>query len=143
MVDHEIRNVIAKFVNQLAMKGIHVKKVMVYGSHASGRAHSDSDLDVAIISPDFGKDRYEERKTLLQAAWRVDPRIEPIPVSSKSYEHDTWVPLIHEIREKGVELDLRAIIEPAAKPGRFSRLCRRPSKKRGITVASKEELHER
>lgn len=138
MVDQEIRNVIVKFVDLLATKGIRVKKAVLYGSHASGRANSDSDLDVAIISPDFGKDRYEERKTLLQTAWRVDPRIEPIPLSLKSYEHDTWIPLIHEIRQKGVELDLYAAVKPAAKPGRLSGPYNKPSKPRRITIPSQK-----
>jgi uncharacterized protein len=138
LVDQEIRNVIVKFVDLLAAKGIRVKKAILYGSHASGRANSDSDLDVAIISPDFGKDRYEERKTLLQAAWRVDPRIEPIPLSLKSYEHDTWIPLIHEIRQKGVELDLYTIVKPTAKLGRPPRLYSKPSKPRMTTILSQK-----
>ena len=54
-------------------------------------------------SPDFGKDRFEEGKMLLQIAWRVDPRIEPIPISSESYENDTWIPIIYEIRKMGIE----------------------------------------
>ena len=40
----------------------------------------------------------------MQAAWRVDPRIEPVPISSESYKNDTWLPLIYEIRQKGIEL---------------------------------------
>jgi len=41
---------------------------------------------------------------LFQIAWRIDPRIEPIPISSKSFENDTWIPLVYEIRQKGVEV---------------------------------------
>ncbi len=36
---------------------------------------------------------------------RIDPRIEPVPISSESYEKDTWIPLIYEIRQKGIELE--------------------------------------
>ena len=79
---------------------------MIYGSYASGNVHTGSDLDLAIISPDFGKNRFEEGKMLLQIAWRIDPRLEPVPISSESYENDTWVPLIYEIKEKGVEVEL-------------------------------------
>ena len=104
MVNSEIREIILRFVNVVAAKGIRVEKVILYGSHASGDARPESDLDLAIVSPDFGRDRFEERKMLLQIAWRVDPRIEPIPVSSKSYENDTWIPLIYEIRQKGIEV---------------------------------------
>ena len=103
MVDPEIRNIISRFVNVLTARGIHVEKAVLYGSYASGNIHAGSDLDLAIVSPDFGKDRFEEGKMLFQIAWRVDPRIEPIPISSESYEKDTWIPLIYEIRQRGIE----------------------------------------
>jgi predicted nucleotidyltransferase len=104
MVDTEIKQIIKRFVDALAKKGIQIDQVILYGSYASGNVHSDSDLDLAIISPDFGKDRFEEGKSLLQTAWRVDPRLQPVPISSEAFEKNTWVPLIHEIREKGIEI---------------------------------------
>jgi len=106
MVNPEIRSIILRFVDVLNSKGIRVEKAVLYGSYASGNVHTGSDLDLAIISPDFGKNRFEEGKMLLQLAWRIDPRLEPIPISSDSYENDTWIPLIYEIREKGVEVKL-------------------------------------
>ncbi len=105
MVDPEIRSIVLKFIDALTTKGIRIERVVLYGSYASGKKHSGSDLDIAIISPDFGKDRFEEGKLLHRLAWRVDPRIEPIPISSHSYENDTWIPLIHEIRSKGIEIE--------------------------------------
>ena len=33
----------------------------------------------------------------------IDARIEQVPISLESYENDTWVPLIYEIRTKGLE----------------------------------------
>lgn len=104
MVDPEIRAIILKYVEVLTQKGIHVEKVVLYGSYASGNVRSGSDLDIAIVSSDFGKDRFEEGKMLLQTAWRIDPRIEAVPISSESYEKDTWIPLIYEIRKKGIEI---------------------------------------
>jgi len=106
MVDPEITSIILRFVDVLNSKGIRVEKAVLYGSYASGNVHTGSDLDLAIISPDFGKNRFEEGKMLLQIAWRIDPRLEPVPISSESYQKDTWVPLIYEIREKGIELEL-------------------------------------
>jgi predicted nucleotidyltransferase len=106
MVNPEITSIILRFVDLLTSKGIRVEKAVLYGSYASGNVHTGSDLDLAIISPDFGKNRFEEGKMLLQLAWRIDPRFEPIPISSDSYENDTWIPLIYEIKEKGIELEL-------------------------------------
>ena len=83
MVDPKVRDIILRFIEALNKKGIHVERALLFGSYASGNARAGSDLDVAIVSPDFGKDRFEEGKMLFQVAWRIDPRIEPIPISSK------------------------------------------------------------
>lgn len=104
MVDPEVRDIILRFADAVTGKGIRVEKIVLYGSYASGKVRADSDLDIAVISTDFGKDRFEEGKMLLKLAWRIDPRIEPVPISSESYEKDTWIPLIYEIRQKGIEL---------------------------------------
>lgn len=104
MVDTEVKQIIKRFVDALTKKGIRIEQVILYGSYASGNVHSGSDIDLAIISPDFGIDRFEEGKLLLQTAWRVDPRLQPVPISSEAFEKNTWVPLLHEIREKGIEI---------------------------------------
>ncbi|MGD9157132.1 MAG: nucleotidyltransferase domain-containing protein [Desulfobacteraceae bacterium] len=104
MVDTKIREMINELVNLLKANGIKVEKTLLYGSYASGLSHVDSDVDVAIVSPDFGKDRFEERKFLYKLAWQIDPRISPIPISKEAFIKDTWIPLIHEIKQKGVEV---------------------------------------
>ena len=35
-------------------------KLNLNGSQISAKAHKDSDIDVAIVSSDFGKDRFEQ-----------------------------------------------------------------------------------
>ncbi len=104
MVQKEIIEKLLEFNDVLKKNGIRVKKVILYGSHAKGEFHKDSDIDVAIVSPDFGKNRFEEGVKLFEIAYKIDPRIEPVPVSLKSYKKDTWIPLIHEIRENGIEI---------------------------------------
>ena len=104
MVDSEVRRIVNSFVRNLIKEEIKVEKVLLYGSYASGLFHENSDVDIAIVSSDFGKNKFEEGKLLLRIAWRIDPRLNPIPVSTKAFEKDTWVPLINEIRQKGIEL---------------------------------------
>lgn len=104
MVTKDIRNIISQLVTAVSSRGIHVDKALLYGSVANGTDTLDSDLDVAIVSSDFGRDRFNEGKMLMQLAWRIDTRLHPIPVSADSYNNDTWVPLIHEIRQHGVEV---------------------------------------
>jgi predicted nucleotidyltransferase len=104
VVTQELREIILQFVATLSAHGIHVDKAVVYGSHSTNRERSDSDVDVAVISPDFGHDRFAEGTLLLRMAWRIDPRLHPVPLSSESFEKDLWAPLVHEIRETGIEI---------------------------------------
>ncbi len=105
MVEKEIIKKMEKFVKALKSDNIDIAKVILYGSRASGKAHEHSDIDVAIVSPDFGKDRFEEGVRLFKIACEIDSLIEPVPISLESYEKDTWVPLIYEIRLNGIELE--------------------------------------
>jgi len=98
--------VIKEFINALKREGINIDRVILFGSYAKGHARPESDIDIAIISKDFGKDRVEEGMTLFRIAGKIDPRLEPIPFSTKVFENDTWIPLIYEIRQKGIELKL-------------------------------------
>ena len=98
--------VIKEFINALKREGIDIDRVILFGSYAKGHARPESDIDIAIISKDFGKDRVEEGMTLFRIAGKIDPRLEPIPFSTKVFENDTWIPLIYEIRRKGIELKL-------------------------------------
>ncbi len=104
MVEEKVKQIIHRFVDMLVKKGIRIDQVILYGSYASGNMKLYSDIDLAIISPDFGNDKFEESKLLLQTAWRVDPRLQPVPISSESFNKKTWVPLIHQIKASGIEI---------------------------------------
>ncbi len=98
--------IIQRYVRRLRREGIPVDRVILYGSYAVGKERRESDIDVAIVSRDFGKDKVEEGIALYRIAGKVDPRLEPISISVESYENDTWIPLIYEIKAKGQELKI-------------------------------------
>ncbi len=104
MVPKEIRHAVAAFRRRLREEGIAAEKVILYGSYARGDSREYSDIDVAVVSPQFGRDRFEEGLRLRAIAATVDSRIEPVPVSSRAYAKDTWIPLIWAIRTQGVEI---------------------------------------
>jgi len=104
MAKKPLIKIIKRFALALTEEGITVDKIILYGSHARGKARPDSDIDIAVVSRDFGKDRTEEGMMLFRIAGEIDIRLEPVPISLKSYKNNTWVPLIYEIRTKGIEL---------------------------------------
>ena len=106
MVEKATLSAIKKFVNALKKEGISIDRVVLYGSRANGKPRPESDIDVAVVSKDFGKDKIKEGMFLFRIAGGIDTRIEPVPFSLESYEKDTWVPLIYEIRKKGIALKM-------------------------------------
>ncbi len=104
MVEKKVVKKIGTFVKELRKHRIRVAKIILFGSRTTSAAHEYSDIDVAVISPDFGKDRCKEGMRLFEIAYKVDPLIEPVPLSLRAYENDTWIPLVYEIRKNGIEI---------------------------------------
>jgi len=66
MVERKVIEKIEQFAKELRRQGINFEKIILYGSRVSGKYHEYSDIDVAIVSQDFGKDRYEEGRNFLR-----------------------------------------------------------------------------
>jgi predicted nucleotidyltransferase len=49
----------------LLKKGLRIEAVILFGSHARGTAHEESDIDLAIISPDFEGVPLNRRQTMI------------------------------------------------------------------------------
>ena len=105
MAAGEVIEVLRRFSTALEKAGIHPHRLILYGSHAVGQAHVDSDIDVAVVSPLFSADRFAAKKHMFQLAGDVDPRLEPIPVSEQTLTDELWIPIIWEIRTKGIPLE--------------------------------------
>lgn len=88
------------FISQLKHAGIPVTHAYLFGSYAKGTATKDSDIDICLLSPVFGKDPIEEMVKLRMISFPIDPRIEPIPVHSDDW-NDKYSSLMAEIRKFG------------------------------------------
>jgi predicted nucleotidyltransferase len=74
----------------------------VYGSQTRGTSTEWSDIDVAVISPDFTSDRFEERVMLMRLAAQIDDRIEPHPFTPWDFQSSD--PLADEVRNTGIRV---------------------------------------
>jgi predicted nucleotidyltransferase len=94
---------IRKFAALLKLQGVNVSKLIVFGSYAKGKAKVDSDIDVAVISSQFGVNTMEDMLMLRRAAIQIDSYIEPVPLSPRDLD-DQYSTLIQEIKQTGVSL---------------------------------------
>ena len=97
-------DVIASVEQSLAVvpQRLRVDAAYLFGSQAVASARPWSDIDVAVISPDFSEDLFEERLALMRCAAEIDDRIEPQPfMPERSGPND---PVADEIARNGVRL---------------------------------------
>ncbi len=63
---------------------IRVQQAILFGSHARGEADEWSDIDLAVISPDFaGMSRQKLMDLLVEVALAIDPALEIRPYSPR------------------------------------------------------------
>lgn len=92
---------IARFVAALRQQR-RLDAVYLYGSYARGKANEWSDIDVAVVSPDFSPDRFQEQVSLLRLAAGIDDRIEPRPFRPEDFNETD--PLASEIGRHGIRV---------------------------------------
>jgi len=94
------KNLIKKFHKLLEEKGIAVEKIILFGSYAKGKPKPWSDLDLCVVSKQFGKDGYNEMVLLNKLASDIEPMIEPHPYNPRDLENP-FDPLVFEIKKTG------------------------------------------
>ncbi len=92
---------VEKYIAILKANNLPISAVYIFGSYAKGKERKDSDVDVAVISPQF-KNSWEA----LQYLWRNRPQdlgmsIEPVGFSPEDFK-SKYSSLINEIKTYGV-----------------------------------------
>lgn len=92
-----------EFINKVRQSGISITHAALFGSWAKGKATKDSDIDVCLVSPSFGRDYIQEMVELRKISLSIDSRIEPIPLTIKDF-NDPLATLASEIRKHSINL---------------------------------------
>jgi predicted nucleotidyltransferase len=65
MLTREIAiNTANEFVNKCKEKGIYFSNVILFGSSITGKAHEFSDIDLLLVSDQFGDSKWENAKLI-------------------------------------------------------------------------------
>jgi predicted nucleotidyltransferase len=92
---------IGSYQKDLINAGVHVDKLIVFGSQISGSAKSWSDIDLCVVSNKFSHDLHSEMVRLLQIRSDASLDIEPHPMRPEDLE-DRYDVLAVEIRKYGI-----------------------------------------
>jgi uncharacterized protein len=105
-IPEKVKKAIKEYI-RVVRSDVSVERVVLYGSYAQGIARKDSDIDIAIISKEFGKNPHQEGKFLFRKLWEVDNSgISPIGYSPKEFSTQIPSPLLSEIRKHGKEIKI-------------------------------------
>ncbi|MBI2908475.1 MAG: nucleotidyltransferase domain-containing protein [Chloroflexi bacterium] len=97
----EIDQAISDFIQRL-QKGICVEAIVLFGSYAKGTPHEWSDVDVAVISPDFeGMPISRRQEIIAQLSLHSYPRLAPLGFSSSEYHNPRSASFLTEIIRNG------------------------------------------
>ena len=97
----ELAEKIEDFVRLLRL-GVRVEAVILYGSYAKGLADEWSDIDLAVISPDFeGASTWERQEMIARATVGRPYRIAPIGYPSSEYHNQGRHSFLREILRTG------------------------------------------
>ncbi len=99
-IDDLVKKNVQLFLDKLRSSGILISKAYIFGSYVTGVADKWSDIDIAIVSPQIGSDRFEERVRLTEMASSVDDRLEPMPFNQETFNDED--PFVRKIINEGL-----------------------------------------
>ncbi len=101
----EIRNIVALYVENLEALGVPVERIYLFGSQARLDAGTESDVDLAIISPFFEKMSLWDRAGFLgKAAWNIRHPMDVLGFSPSQVRKAAPGTLLNHIVKNGIEI---------------------------------------
>ncbi len=102
MDDAEIKRRCLIYREVLLRKKITPDVILLFGSHAKKNAGKNSDVDLAVVSRNLGKNRLKEGALLNLLVWDVFPEAEVIPIGLNEYlSTESISPILREIKRYG------------------------------------------
>ncbi len=97
-----IRAIIEQYLSELERNHFPIKRAVVFGSYAEGRADEWSDIDIALVSDAFEGDRLNDRGKIRRVTLSVSSDLSPLPFRPEDFDPED--PLVKEILEKGINI---------------------------------------
>jgi predicted nucleotidyltransferase len=105
-MDRGLRKTIMRYRQNLEAMGTRVKRIILFGSWATGRGRADSDVDLLVISDDFkGMDMWERMSMLGCARADISRPMEILGMTEAEFRRrrrDSFI--AQEVVAKGVEV---------------------------------------
>jgi len=102
---NSVLTIVGAYIRELEKNGFKITEAFLFGSYARGTAHEWSDIDIALVSPDFTGDRFKDSLKIIPFRRDIDIRIEPMPFRPKDFRDDPV--MAEEIKQTGKRITLK------------------------------------
>jgi len=97
--------IIKKLVNEIQHSGLHLNRVVLFGSYAKKTQHEWSDIDVAFVADEFKNIGFEDVKLFVKQLVKYPHlNISPRTYNTKDFSSDKD-PFVAEILKTGIEIE--------------------------------------
>jgi predicted nucleotidyltransferase len=104
LTQKSVINHIKNLSDEIRQSGLHLRKVVLYGSYSRNEQHKWSDIDVAFVADEFIGIGFEDVKLFARMlVERPKLNIQPRTYNTKDFNSDTD-PFVEEILKTGIEI---------------------------------------
>ena len=109
-----MQNLIQQYVIEIKkIYGLHLRKVILYGSYARGDFQSDSDVDIMILldMTDMELKQYGDQLSYMTFDFNMDYDVDIKPIAKNEEHYRKWVdnyPFYSNVNREGVRLYVAA-----------------------------------
>jgi uncharacterized protein len=100
MAKRKIFKIIKDYIALIESKGYDVSEVYLFGSYAKNKAHTESDIDIAVIMNNVD-DYFDTQIELMKLRRKINLYIEPHPISKDDFKTHS---LYQEITKHGLKV---------------------------------------
>ena len=98
----QVRSLVNQYIRNLEAQGVRVQTVVLFGSYARLKAHTGSDIDLAVVAPQFAHLNIRERyETLGLANMELRAPIQAIGYAPRQWRDAEQGSFIDEIQRTG------------------------------------------
>lgn len=76
----ELKKKILDYIELVEQNGFPIRTAYLYGSYVNGENHEWSDIDLAIVSEKFDRNRFNDKMKILGLYRKIDDRISTLPL---------------------------------------------------------------
>ncbi len=102
MSPRKVKKIAQQYNQVLRENNFSFTRVFVFGSQTTGKAHQDSDIDIAVMVKRRSKYSLEKQMLLRRFAINVDTRIEPILLEEREFKRGEESIMASEVKKHGI-----------------------------------------